>query len=203
MLHCSILPVHKTFRRLLAHLRYVVVDEGHAYRFGQPFTCLSNLCPALSRRRQGPRLPVRACLFDFRESQYSCKAKCLTFWRTCAMSSLTRATPTGESWVLKIARATLNMIHVGAPPPTDRQCFGTEAAAWSAGKQLSKTQKIHTAWPCSICLAGPQGRVRLPHRTGHPPPAPRVRTPLQCAPYLRGDFGHRRQPRAARAEPAG
>lgn len=32
MLHCSILPVHRTFGRLLAHLRFVVVDEGHAYR---------------------------------------------------------------------------------------------------------------------------------------------------------------------------
>lgn len=35
MLHCSILPVHKSFARLLAHLRYVVVDEGHAYRCGE------------------------------------------------------------------------------------------------------------------------------------------------------------------------
>ena len=32
MLHMSILPVHRTFSRLLANLRYVVVDEGHAYR---------------------------------------------------------------------------------------------------------------------------------------------------------------------------
>ena len=32
MLHCSMLPVHRTFSRLLAHLRFVVVDEGHAYR---------------------------------------------------------------------------------------------------------------------------------------------------------------------------
>jgi hypothetical protein len=38
MLHCSVLPVHRTFARLLAHLRYVVVDEGHAYR-----------CPACCR----------------------------------------------------------------------------------------------------------------------------------------------------------
>ena len=32
MLHCSILPVHRQFGRLLRHLHYVVVDEGHAYR---------------------------------------------------------------------------------------------------------------------------------------------------------------------------
>lgn len=32
MLHCSVLPVHGQFGRLLANLRYVVVDEGHAYR---------------------------------------------------------------------------------------------------------------------------------------------------------------------------
>ncbi|KAK9795209.1 hypothetical protein WJX73_000198 [Symbiochloris irregularis] len=32
MLHMSILPVHKQFARLLSNLRYVVVDEGHAYR---------------------------------------------------------------------------------------------------------------------------------------------------------------------------
>lgn len=32
MLHRSILPVHSQFSRILAHLRYVVVDEGHAYK---------------------------------------------------------------------------------------------------------------------------------------------------------------------------
>ena len=32
MLHQSILPVHRQFSRLLSNLRYVVVDEGHAYR---------------------------------------------------------------------------------------------------------------------------------------------------------------------------
>ena len=32
MLHCSVLPVHRQFGRFLANLRYVVVDEGHAYR---------------------------------------------------------------------------------------------------------------------------------------------------------------------------
>lgn len=32
MLHQSLLPVHKQFAPLLANLRYVVVDEGHAYR---------------------------------------------------------------------------------------------------------------------------------------------------------------------------
>ncbi|KAK9816796.1 hypothetical protein WJX72_005198 [[Myrmecia] bisecta] len=32
MLHLSILPVHRTFARILANLKYVVVDEGHAYR---------------------------------------------------------------------------------------------------------------------------------------------------------------------------
>lgn len=32
MLHCSMLPVHRQFGHFLANLRYVVVDEGHAYR---------------------------------------------------------------------------------------------------------------------------------------------------------------------------
>lgn len=32
MLHVSILPVHQQFARFLAKLKYVVVDEGHAYR---------------------------------------------------------------------------------------------------------------------------------------------------------------------------
>ena len=35
MMHCSILPLHRQFARLLAHLRYVIVDEGHAYRCEQ------------------------------------------------------------------------------------------------------------------------------------------------------------------------
>ncbi len=34
MLHQSLLPVHKQFASLLANLHYVVVDEGHAYRWG-------------------------------------------------------------------------------------------------------------------------------------------------------------------------
>lgn len=32
MLHMSMLPVHGDFGRVLRSLRYVVVDEGHAYR---------------------------------------------------------------------------------------------------------------------------------------------------------------------------
>ncbi len=32
MLHMSILPVHQQFARFLTKLKYVVVDEGHAYR---------------------------------------------------------------------------------------------------------------------------------------------------------------------------
>lgn len=43
MLHCSILPVHRQFGRLLRHLHYVVVDEGHAYRFFPP-SCHSLFC---------------------------------------------------------------------------------------------------------------------------------------------------------------
>ena len=43
MLHCSILPVHRQFGRLLRNLAYVVVDEGHAYRpaSAPPCTMLS------------------------------------------------------------------------------------------------------------------------------------------------------------------
>ena len=33
MLHQSILPVHQSFARQLSMLKYVVVDEGHAYRW--------------------------------------------------------------------------------------------------------------------------------------------------------------------------
>lgn len=33
MLHRSILPVHSQFSRILAHLKYIVVDEGHAYKY--------------------------------------------------------------------------------------------------------------------------------------------------------------------------
>ena len=33
MLHQSILPVHGQFERLLRNLQFVVVDEGHAYRY--------------------------------------------------------------------------------------------------------------------------------------------------------------------------
>lgn len=36
MLHQSILPLHKQFGPLLANLKYVVVDEGHAYRSPPP-----------------------------------------------------------------------------------------------------------------------------------------------------------------------
>lgn len=32
MLHCSVLPAHRSFGRLLAKLRLLVVDEAHAYR---------------------------------------------------------------------------------------------------------------------------------------------------------------------------
>lgn len=32
MLHLSVLPAHKEFARVLAGLRYVVLDEGHAYQ---------------------------------------------------------------------------------------------------------------------------------------------------------------------------
>lgn len=32
MLHTSILPFHQQFQRILAGLRYVVVDEAHVYR---------------------------------------------------------------------------------------------------------------------------------------------------------------------------
>lgn len=32
MLHMSILPMHQNFARLLAKLKYVIVDEGHAYK---------------------------------------------------------------------------------------------------------------------------------------------------------------------------
>lgn len=33
MLHRSILPVHSQFSRILAHLKFIVVDEGHAYKY--------------------------------------------------------------------------------------------------------------------------------------------------------------------------
>jgi DEAD/DEAH box helicase domain-containing protein len=33
MLHASVLPAHKRWARLLANLRYVVLDEAHVYRY--------------------------------------------------------------------------------------------------------------------------------------------------------------------------
>ena len=44
MLHQSILPVHSTFARLLSNLHYVVVDEGHAYRWVWPLELLLPAC---------------------------------------------------------------------------------------------------------------------------------------------------------------
>ncbi|CAN0586829.1 unnamed protein product, partial [Ectocarpus sp. 12 AP-2014] len=32
MLHASVLPGHKKFRRILGNLSYVVIDEAHVYR---------------------------------------------------------------------------------------------------------------------------------------------------------------------------
>ena len=32
MLHVSVLPAHAQFSRLLARLKFVIVDEGHAYK---------------------------------------------------------------------------------------------------------------------------------------------------------------------------
>ena len=40
MLHQSILPCHKNFTRLLSKLAYVVVDEGHAYRYAMLFSAI-------------------------------------------------------------------------------------------------------------------------------------------------------------------
>ncbi len=39
MLHLSILPVHRSFSRILASLKYVVVDEGHAYKYALSPAC--------------------------------------------------------------------------------------------------------------------------------------------------------------------
>ena len=44
MLHCSVLPVHRQFSRILAHLRYVIVDEGHAYRCDVMYQELQTIC---------------------------------------------------------------------------------------------------------------------------------------------------------------
>lgn len=46
MLHCSILPVHSQFSRFLSNLRYIVVDEGHAYRWNY-FASLPHQFPGL------------------------------------------------------------------------------------------------------------------------------------------------------------
>lgn len=32
MLHLSILPVHESFARFLSNLKFVIMDEGHAYK---------------------------------------------------------------------------------------------------------------------------------------------------------------------------
>ena len=44
MLHQSILPVHRQFSRILSNLRYVVVDEGHAYRCAQAAASMHRQC---------------------------------------------------------------------------------------------------------------------------------------------------------------
>lgn len=46
MLHLSVLPVHRQFGRLLANLKYVIVDEGHSYKGerGQPFELMKGNC---------------------------------------------------------------------------------------------------------------------------------------------------------------
>jgi hypothetical protein len=55
MLHVSILPFHKMFRRLLASLRYVVVDEGHMYKgaFGCHVACVLRRLRRVCEREYG------------------------------------------------------------------------------------------------------------------------------------------------------
>ena len=49
MLHMSILPVHRQFSRILSNLRHVIVDEGHAYRWGPlTFQLIIQTFPPLS-----------------------------------------------------------------------------------------------------------------------------------------------------------
>ena len=45
MLHRSILPVHSQFSRILAHLKYIVVDEGHAYKYAASHAFSWQHCP--------------------------------------------------------------------------------------------------------------------------------------------------------------
>ena len=83
MLHCSILPVHGQFARLLANLRYVVVDEGHAYRCGPPcmpgqrssWGRLDSLCCPPDARRTN----VRTCMHGTGcvEHALGCPALCM------------------------------------------------------------------------------------------------------------------------------
>lgn len=56
MLHMSVLPVHASFARLLSGLRFVVVDEGHAYRHA-----LAPAPPTPPDTHTAARPLVRAC----------------------------------------------------------------------------------------------------------------------------------------------
>lgn len=62
MLHMSILPVHSTFARFLRKLRYVVVDEGHAYRCER--AVLLVLLVVLSTRSHSLVASICCCCFS-------------------------------------------------------------------------------------------------------------------------------------------
>lgn len=63
----SILPHHASFGRLLAHLRVVVLDEGHAYHgvFGSHVGLVVRRLRRLCERQYGssPRFVVTRCVF--------------------------------------------------------------------------------------------------------------------------------------------
>lgn len=71
MLHQSLLPVHKQFAPLLANLRYVVVDEGHAYRYTKNIT-LNPIDSQASRKAS----PSSVWLLKPESAQ-------MVFWKRC------------------------------------------------------------------------------------------------------------------------
>ena len=61
MLHCSILPVHRQFGALSGNLRYVVVDEGHAYRRAACASCSARFNLSACRNAYASTVKLTSC----------------------------------------------------------------------------------------------------------------------------------------------
>ena len=107
MLHCSVLPVHRTFARLLSNLRYVVVDEGHAYR------CRLALEGAASQQMNT-------------NAKHS-EQKKLQLCRMLRMPAPPASAPDMDAWLRKHAAKSLRLYCLPLDP-LERSCI--EGLAW-------------------------------------------------------------------------